>query len=220
MAPLSWIRTSCPHKSWLGQLFVLTQPASVSSSTARIFSGNRKYKLKLRTWLTQTQDLLRPNIGLYLKNVCWGCKQVRVGASFCSLCTAPNATVPKPWEGSSAASSNYSSACARRHPSVSMKETCLLSCLHPCPWIGLATCFSSCFPFRLTSDTRFPLDWKQVCWKLSALSSLYNVDCCLAPIWKQLFPYCTYPFWKVKDLSLDFFCLSTLLAASFIKKSL
>lgn len=119
-------------------------------------------------------------------------------------------------EGSTATSSNYSSATAQ---TLSVKATFFFLPSLSLNWTS--NLYHLCFPFRLTSNTWFPLDWKQVCWKLSALSSLYNVDCCLAPVWKQLFPSCTYWFWAVKDLSLDFlFLFALLFAASFIKKRL
>lgn len=95
MAPLSWMRTSCPHKSWPDQLFALTQPPSVSSGTAMIFFGSRKYKFKWRTWLKQKQDLLRLNTGLLLEE----CTLIQSGTIFFSLCTALNATVLKPQRG-------------------------------------------------------------------------------------------------------------------------
>lgn len=136
-------------------------------------------------------------------------ERVRVERSFCSLCTAPKATLPK---SQRKLLSNYSSTSAR--------SLCLWKQLFLLPSLCLdwtSNLYHLCFPFRLTSNIWFPLDWKQVCWRLSAHSSLHNVDCCLVPVWKQLFPSCTSWFWTVKDLSLDFlFIFALLLAPSFI----
>lgn len=161
----------------------ITQPALITSCIAVLFFGSKKYKFKWRTQIKHKRALLGMQIALLLDDVCWDGKWVRVGLSLFSLRRALNAKMPKIRRASSAAPSSYSRAVSG--DSIwSRRKTCLLSYLHSCCWFGLTVCFSLCFSLSPSSDTWFPLDWKQVCWKLPAVSSLHNVHCCLALVWK------------------------------------
>lgn len=184
-----------------------------------IFFGSRKYKFKWRTQLKEKQDLLTPNIGVLLEECTLRLQESQSGRIFLFSLSSTYGNIAKATEK---ALQQHQVTTAVLLPRLCVCESNFSLFLLPSLSLNwTSNLYHLCFPFRLTSKTWFPLDWKQVCWKLSALSSLYNVDCCLAPVWKQLFPSCTYWFWAVKDLSLDFlFLFALLFAASFIKKRL